>query len=185
LPSKQRFQVRVLVGLQKIRLTKNKNMKTLFLCVLICLGSVTIIGRENLNFSVNGELPTLSKQNLWCQIKESGIKFPEFVFAQAVLESGHFTSNLFKLNNNLFGMRIPTKRETVAVGRSKSGYAIYDHWTQSVNDYMLFQNYVINVRGYNTKEKYIGYLNRLYSESDGYVKKLNTIIKNHKSILDI
>lgn len=160
-------------------------MKTLFLSTLICLGSITMIGRESFKSPIKEELPTLSKQNLWCQIKESGLKFPEFVFAQALLESGHFTSKLTKLNNNLFGMRIPTKRETVAIGKSRSGYAIYDHWTQSVEDYLLFQDYVINVRGYNTKEKYIGYLNRLYSESDGYVKKLNTIIKNHKSILDI
>lgn len=147
-------------------------MKKLFLILFVCLLSLKGISQS---------LPKISKENLWKEILEAGIKFPEYVFAQALLESGTFTSRVFKMNSNLFGMKVPKKRETVAVNKTSSGYAKYPHWTESVQDYLLFQNHIM-VK-YNTKEKYIAYLSTRYAETDDYVSRLHRVMKENKNII--
>lgn len=123
----------------------------------------------------------LNKQNLWYLIKTLNIEHPEVVFAQAVLESGAFKSGLCKYNNNLFGMKLPTRRETVAVGASKSGYAKYTHWTESVEDYALYQQYVFR-KGKFGKSEYFNYLDKRYAEGENYSLKLRNIINKNKQI---
>ena len=51
-----------------------------------------------------------SPDKLKAYILELNIKFPHIVYAQAVIESGHFKSNIFKTNSNLFGMKEATAR---------------------------------------------------------------------------
>ena len=63
-------------------------------------------------------------------------KFKRIVVAQAVLETGWFTSKNFKVNNNLYGMRVPYNRMTTA-DTSINGYAHYKKWEESVIDYYL------------------------------------------------
>ena len=82
----------------------------------------------------------ISPSNLYQEILESDVKFPEVVFAQALLESGNFTSNVFKEENNLFGMKYPRRRKTTSLEEGDTGYANYVHWTHSVYDYKLWQN---------------------------------------------
>jgi len=62
----------------------------------------------------------------------------EIIMKQAIHETGHFKSKLFRENNNLFGMKMPQRRETTAVG-SKNNYANYNHWTKSTDDYIILQ----------------------------------------------
>lgn len=150
---------------------------SLSLCFTLSSGNVIAPSKPQIE-----QLP-ISAENLWKEIKALDLRYPEFVFAQALLESGTFTSRLFRVHNNLFGMKVPKYRESVAIGQSKSGYAKYAHWTESVKDYALFQEYVVTKRGYDTKTEYIQYLDRLYSESTGYVRKLNGIITRYKFIL--
>ena len=52
---------------------------------------------------------------LYLEIIENGIKHPDIVLAQAILESGYLTSQIFIENKNLFGMRFPERRPTVAL----------------------------------------------------------------------
>lgn len=60
------------------------------------------------------------------------------IFAQAIHETGKFTSKVFKENKNLFGMRLPQVRETLAIG-SKHNHAVYKNLLDSVRDYFLRQ----------------------------------------------
>lgn len=132
----------------------------------------------------NDKLDLLTKENLWLTIKAMDIKYPEIVFAQAILETGHFKSDNCQTSNNLFGMMMPNVRETVAIGKNKRGFAVYETWMHSVQDYALYQDYMMRRRSM-TKSQYLSFINRKYSESKGYANKLKKIIKQHEDILSI
>lgn len=125
----------------------------------------------------------INYKNLYSKILEYNIKFPDVVFAQAVLETGHFRSKLFQNSNNLFGMKLPRKRETVAVGKTKGGYAKFDNWESSVYDYSLWQNNIFAKKGDLTRKQYLTMLDKIYSESKGYSKKVTKIINEHEKVL--
>ena len=115
------------------------------------------------------------------EILEQGLEFPDIVFAQAVLESGGFTSRLTKENNNIFGMRRPTKRPTTSVGMSH-GYAVYGSWRESIEDYALFQEMLFSKHKF-TRASYLEYIDRYYSTTKGYKNRVLRIIKEFKNIL--
>jgi len=68
-----------------------------------------------------------------------------FILAQAKHETGNFTSNLYLKNNNLFGMKLPTRRPTVATKglMSPEGnyYAAYSSDGESIRDLFLWMDY--------------------------------------------
>ena len=132
----------------------------------------------------NRELEYLTKENLWLTIKAMDIEHPDIVFAQAILETGHFKSNNCKEANNLFGMMMPNVRETVAIGKNERGFAVYETWMHSVQDYALYQEFMMRKRKM-TRSQYLNFIDRKYSESRGYAKKLRDIIKRHQDILSI
>lgn len=115
------------------------------------------------------------------EILEQGLEFPDIVFAQAVLESGGFTSRLTKENNNIFGMRKPSKRPTTSVGVSH-GYAVYEDWRESIEDYGLFQEMLFSKHNF-TRTSYLEYIDRYYSTTKGYKNRVLRIIKEYKNIL--
>jgi hypothetical protein len=80
-----------------------------------------------------------SVENLKAEIIKQKIKYPNIALAQAVLESGHFGSAIFLDNNNLFGMKKPSVRKTLATGENR-GHATFKNWVDSVIDYKLFQD---------------------------------------------
>jgi flagellum-specific peptidoglycan hydrolase FlgJ len=127
--------------------------------------------------SVSAQTP--SHKEVYQEIKWSQIKYPDIALAQAILESGHFKSKIAKSNNNFFGMRMPTKRETMAFGK-KYGYAIYHSWRHSVQDYKLWQDQLFTRHPNMTREQYKKYINKLYSTSANYISKINTIINKNK-----
>lgn len=118
-------------------------------------------------------------ESLYRIIKLYGIKFPEIVFSQAILESSDFDSELFNRTKNLFGMKQPNYRETTSLGRSKDGYAQYNHWILSVKDYQLWQKNNMN-ESICTREQYFRLLSKNYAEDRRYVLKLKDIIKRNK-----
>ena len=128
------------------------------------------------------DLGLLTKENLWTTIKAMDIMYPDIAFAQAILETGHFKSNNCKEANNLFGMMMPNVRETVAIGKNDRGFAVYETWMHSVQDYALYQSYMMRKRKM-TRSQYLSFIDRKYSESRGYAKKLKSIIQQHKNIL--
>ena len=70
----------------------------------------------------------VTENEVYCYIKLIGIKNPEVVLKQAIYESGHFNSQIFKSKNNLFGFR-----------RTKT-YITYKDWKACVDYYKVWQD---------------------------------------------
>jgi flagellum-specific peptidoglycan hydrolase FlgJ len=102
------------------------------------------------------------------------IQHPNVVLKQAQLETGYYTSELFWVANNVFGMRLPEVRKTTAVG-IYDHHARYDHWTDSVKDYKLFQDWYMSI-GYDIGTESNDYLVFLkwikYATDKKYISKL-------------
>ena len=88
---------------------------------------------------VTNSYKPFSVENLKSEIVKQGIKYPNIVLAQAVLESGHFKSDIFLDNHNIFGMKKPSVRKTMATGENR-GHATFNNWVDSVRDYKMFQD---------------------------------------------
>jgi len=69
-----------------------------------------------------------------------GLCHADVVYRQAVLETGWFTHPRCTVYNNYFGMRRARVRKHCQAGVWK-GHATYEHWTLSVDDYKLWQEY--------------------------------------------
>ena len=119
----------------------------------------------------------LTKESVYSAIKSFGIDHPDIVYAQALLETGGFKSRVCKDNNNLFGMKVPRKRPTTAM--NNSGYAKYTHWSESIKDYKLYQDYITRKKKFS-RSQYLSILSKRYSETPDYVSRLKRVIKQHK-----
>jgi uncharacterized FlgJ-related protein len=107
-------------------------------------------------------------------ILELNIRFPHIVYAQAQLESGNFTSHIFQVNNNLFGMKEAKKRPTTNKG-TENGHAYFNHWRESVVDYAFYQAAYLN--DIRSEKEYWEYLGQNYAEDPNYISKLKKIIE--------
>ena len=101
-------------------------------------------------------------------MKEINLGHAEIAITQAALESAHFTSDIFKENNNLFGMKKAYHRPHVQTGVNR-GHATYDNWRMSVIDYALYQIYV--AKGLTTDE-YQKFIGKHYAEDPIYSQKI-------------
>lgn len=137
---------------------------------------------EQLVILVNDqENEMFSPQRFYDYLVELNVKFPDIVFAQACLESGHFKSEIFKTNHNLFGMKEARKRVKTCKG-TELGYAYYDNWRESVLDYAFYQASYLN--DIKTEAQYLDYLDRNYAEVGNYKNLVISVIKDnpHKII---
>jgi len=110
-------------------------------------------------------------------LKDCNIKYPHIVLAQAKVESGNFTSKVFRQNNNMFGMRKARQRITTAESE-KNTYAYYRDWIDAVHDYAMYQSVVM--RSVENEDQYFTKLGERYAEDSLYVSKLRNIIKKQK-----
>jgi len=130
----------------------------------------SIILKDNYDFS---------KAKLKEYILDLNIRFPHIVMAQAEVETGGFTSPIFRENNNLFGLKVAKGRPTTNKGENR-GHAFYNNWRESVQDYALYVSaYLNNIRD---EKDYFNYLKQNYAEDTTYVTKLKQIIKNINTI---
>ena len=106
-------------------------------------------------------------------IYEMRIEHPYIVYAQALKESARFTSNIYKENHNLFGMKVPERRSTVVIGVNR-GHAVYLDWKMSVIDYALFQEAYMSGL---TEDEYLVRLGRIYASDTNYEKDLRKLLK--------
>lgn len=127
-----------------------------------------VILQEHNKFDRNSCLSYMKKINL---------KFPHIVYAQAILESNDFTSSIFKENNNFFGMKVASARQSTNNGEQYE-HATYETWKDCVIDYALYQaRYLSDIK---TETQYYEYLAQHYAEDTNYVTKLKKIIANKK-----
>ena len=91
------------------------------------------------------------------------IKYPDIVKAQALLETGNYTSNLCVNHNNLFGLYDSKNKR----------YYSYKHWYESIEDYKrLIQS------KYDNNKYYYEFLEDIkYASDKKYVSKLKEIVK--------
>jgi len=120
---------------------------------------------------------TFSQEALVEYVYSLNVRFPHIILAQAHLESGKFTSKLFVNNNNLFGMRQARLRPTTNKG-SRNGFAKYDHWRDSVMDYILY--YAVYMHKFKTEEAYYAYLDGSYADNPHYSKLIRKIAESYK-----
>ena len=114
-------------------------------------------------------LHELSWENIEYFMDVYGVQHKDVVLRQVMIETGNLSSKICLENNNLFGMKLPRVRETVALG-SKRGHAYYASWIDSVRDYKLWQDAMY--RGGD----YYGFLADVgYAEASGYVRALRSL----------
>ena len=93
------------------------------------------------------------------------IKHPEIVYAQALLETGHFKSKGCTRDNNLFGLYNSRKKQ----------YYKFNHWAESVEAYKDWIQY-----RYKPPNDYYEFLQRIgYAEDPNYITKLKQIVKKY------
>jgi len=114
----------------------------------------------------------LTEENFLTASKLFNIQYPHIVLKQALLESGHFRSKVFRKTNNMFGMKVPKRRETFAITtkKTKSGYTYFTSWLHSLADYKLWQGNQIIITNY-----YDYLVKRNYAECIIYKEKLTAI----------
>lgn len=94
------------------------------------------------------------------------IKCKDIVYAQAILETGHFKSKLCKENNNLFGLYNSKKKE----------YYRFKHWSESVVAYKKWIQY-----RYKPNEDYYKFLERIkYARAKDYTRVLKEIVNDKR-----
>lgn len=119
---------------------------------------------------------TFSQERLAQMLKDLNVKFPHIVMAQAIIESGHFNSNIFRSNRNLFGMKQARARITTAKG-TELNHAYYDNWRESVYDYAFFQSRYLN--DLKTEAQYLKYLDDNYAEASDYDGAILRVIEQN------
>lgn len=117
-----------------------------------------------------------TKDKLIVEIGYMNFRHPEIVLAQATLETGNFTSLIFKENNNMFGMKLPRTRATKAVGENR-GHATFDNWEDSLDDYGMYYNAYLKSLN---EESYYQFLKEFYAEDVRYVDKVRRLAEKFK-----
>lgn len=118
-----------------------------------------------------------SEQKFINLLRSSNVKYPHIVLAQAKIESGNFTSTIFKENNNMFGMRLARQRATTAISENK-GFAVYYKWQDSFYDYLLYQN--IAMTTCSNEQEYYQRLEEKYAQDTSYIASLRSCITKEK-----
>lgn len=136
---------------------------------------------EKMMIITNAQDSSFSKEKLVKMLKELNVRFPHIVMAQAIIESGHFQSNIFRANHNLFGMKQAKMRCTTAKGTNLA-HAYYDNWKESVYDYAFFQSRYLH--DLKTEEQYLEYLDKNYAEAADYDLAIKRVIEN-ENLLDL
>lgn len=115
----------------------------------------SIVTKKDTLYVMRITIPKLNKENLYKELLLQKIPHPNIVLKQALLETGHFTSNVCKSKNNLFGLR------------KGNSYRNYNNWVSCVQDYkrLISKRY----RGGD----YYAFLERInYAEDPDYILKL-------------
>ena len=105
----------------------------------------------------------LPQEGLMEALEYYGVKHPQIVYAQAVLETGHFKSKVCLKYNNLFGL----------YNSKEKRYYKFKHWTECVAAY---KKYIQKWK--QPPNDYYKYLDDLgYAEDTSYTTKLKQMVK--------
>lgn len=118
--------------------------------------------KGNKRTSPKSELPELTIPNLYAEIIQNGIRHPKIVLAQAILETGWFTSPVCRNKHNLFGLTNPRTGK----------YFEFDHWTESVRAYYTKVQYRYKGGNYLLWLRDIG-----YAENPNYIREVIGVLR--------
>ena len=118
-----------------------------------------------------------SEESFIEMLQELNVKYPYIVLAQARIESGRYSSRIFKENHNLFGMKQANRRINTAEG-TQYGHAFYQTWRESVYDYAFYQSRYLSSA--TTEEEYYYIINKSYAEDPKYISKLKNEVEKYK-----
>ena len=118
--------------------------------------------KGNKRTSPKSELPELTIPNLYAEIIRNGIQHPKIVLAQAILETGWFTSPVCRHKHNLFGLTNPRTGK----------YFEFGHWTESVRAYYTKVQYRYKGGNYLLWLKDIG-----YAENPNYIREVIGVLR--------
>ena len=128
----------------------------------------------NVEHIVNKEQPDFfsksPQEGLMEALEYYDVKHPKIVQAQAILETGHFKSDLCLNGNNLFGL----------YNSKKHRYYTFDHWKDCVMAYKEMVQY--KYKGDNDKppNDYYKFLSDIrYAEDAQYIQKLKDIVNRN------
>ena len=96
------------------------------------------------------------------KIVRNGIRHPKIVLAQAILETGWFTSPVCRNKHNLFGLTNPRTGK----------YFEFDHWTESVLAYYTKVQYRYKGGNYLLWLRNIG-----YAEDPNYIRAVVRVLR--------
>ena len=121
-------------------------------------------------YIVNEEQPDffskLPQEGLMEALEYYEVKYPQIVYAQAVLETGHFKSNVCLNYNNLFGLYDSKNKD----------YYKFNHWAESIVAYKEWIQ-----KKYQPPNNYYAFLEEInYAEGKSYTRLLKEIVKNRK-----
>lgn len=106
------------------------------------------------------------------------------ITAQAMHETGVFTSRLYKEQNNLFGMRHPTIRSTTSVGE-EAGYARFANLEDSVKDLVLYFDEFKYPKRYEDVAAYVKALKGRGYFTAPYVDYFNAVRKHYNVVREL
>ncbi len=106
--------------------------------------------------------PELTIPNLYAEIIRNGIRHPKIVLAQAILETGWFTSPVCRNKHNLFGLTNPRTGK----------YFEFSHWTESVRAYYTKVQYRYKGGNYLLWLRDIG-----YAENPNYIREVIGVLR--------
>ena len=120
-------------------------------------------------FTLKGES---CEKSIYELIDKYPFLYPDIIKAQSRIETSNFSSEVFKSNNNVFGMRFARQRLTTATD-SNLNHAYYESVEESIVDRLLFEaKYMSNL----SKEQYYSFLDKHYAEGEGYSTLIKKII---------
>lgn len=131
--------------------------------------------KEILILDLQNERNKFTQEKLVDELKRLNVKYPHIVMAQSILETGHWKSQVFKANHNLFGMKQANIRINTAKGTNLN-HAYYENWQESLYDYAFYQCRYMS--GVKNEADYFLALDASYAEAGGdYSKALKQIIE--------
>ena len=107
-----------------------------------------------------------TKEEVYKELVKQGVKCPEIVLAQSILETGWYKcTNCSRDVNNIFGLWNSRKKE----------YFPYSKWEDSIGGYLRG---IQSKYDKNTYKDYYEFLEKLgYAEDPEYINKLKKLVK--------
>lgn len=170
--------------LQYEEIHNRKISKLISSLILICLISLGGFGYSFMSkepqkqeIIITQQTQPFSEQLLRQEIQKLNLPFEEVIVAQSKLETGNYTSEIFKCSHNLFGQKQAKVRVNCQSGVNNN-HATYDNWILSLYDYTFwYSTYASKIKNEN---EYLEFLSQVYAEDTTYITQLKQIIKQNK-----